>query len=50
MQKVQKPYWLISSLLLSMAHLFINVEPGERSRYYNELCDEFLKERLTSRQ
>jgi hypothetical protein len=39
MQKLQKTYEAISSLLLNIAHLYINVEPGERIRYYNELCD-----------
>jgi len=39
MQKLQKTYELISSLLLNISHFYIKVQPEERTRYKNELYD-----------
>jgi len=33
MQKLEKTFELISSLLLNMSHVYIKVQPEERSRY-----------------
>jgi len=39
MQKLQKTRGLISSLQLSISHLYIIVSPEDRSQYNNELCN-----------
>jgi len=39
MQKLQKTCELISSLLLNISHMYINVQLEERTLYKNELYD-----------
>ena len=45
MQKLQKTYELISSLQLSISHLYIKVQPEDYSLYNKEVCDGYPSNR-----